>query len=132
MTIGATRERTAWYDLPEELRTAAAGLLGSPVVSAVTQNGGFSPGSADRVVTADGQRAFIKTAIASENADSARLHAREATVVSALPAGLPVPAARGALEGDGWILAAYEDVDGAHPATQWRHDHLRRVVDAFH
>jgi hypothetical protein len=34
--------------------------LGSRVVSAVTQPGGFSPGAAARLVLADGRRAFAK------------------------------------------------------------------------
>lgn len=121
----------AWGELPKEMRSAAAELLGSPVVEATTQNGGFSPGSADRVVTADGRHAFIKTALESANAESARLHAREAAVVAALPDEVPVPASFGVVERDGWVLAAYEDVAGRQPATPWRAEEIRAVFDAF-
>jgi hypothetical protein len=51
--------RMPWDDVPAEVQSAVAEILGSPVVSAQSQTGGFSPGSADRVVTADGLRAFV-------------------------------------------------------------------------
>ena len=45
---------------PLSLRSDVERALGSPVVRAASQPGGFSPGSADRVVLADGRRAFVK------------------------------------------------------------------------
>ena len=131
MTVGADRQRQAWGDLPEEMRAAAAQILGSPVVSAETQNGGFSPGSADRVITADGRRAFVKTAIGAHNEHAMRLHEREAEIVAALECGLPVPAVLGHIRGDGWVVAAYEEIVGQHPATPWRNGDVTAVFDAF-
>ena len=37
--------RVAWADLPVEVRAAVEKVLGSRVVEARTQRGGFSPGS---------------------------------------------------------------------------------------
>ena len=58
--VDAAGVRVAWADLPAPVRDVVADILGSPVLAAVSQPGGFSPGSADRVCTADGRRAFVK------------------------------------------------------------------------
>jgi hypothetical protein len=54
------RRRTAWAELPGELHRTVAELLGGPDTGAVSQANGFSPGSADRVVSGAGRRAFVK------------------------------------------------------------------------
>jgi len=113
------------------MRAAAARILGSPVVGAETQNGGFSPGSADRVVTVDGRRAFVKTAIAAHNDESARLHAREAEIVAALDPDLPVPAMIGRAGDSDWVVAVYEEIPGRHPLAPWRESDVKAVFDAF-
>ena len=58
--VDAAGVRVAWADLPARVRDVVEEILGAPVVEAVSQPGGFSPGSADRVRTADGRRAFVK------------------------------------------------------------------------
>jgi len=50
--------RLQWDELPPPLRARIEEVLGEPVVEARSQSGGFSPGSADRVITASGRRAF--------------------------------------------------------------------------
>lgn len=55
----AEKTRTSWEDLPEELHRECARVLGGAIIAAVSQVGGFSPGSADRVVTEHGRRAFV-------------------------------------------------------------------------
>src|SRR4051795_12752419 len=102
----ASGVRVAWADLPRVVRSAVEEILGSPVVEAVSQAGGFSPGSADRVVTADGRRAFVKAVGASINPDSPGLHRREIQVGAALPASPAVPKLLG-----GWEGRAEEDGD---------------------
>ena len=57
--IAASGVRVLWADLPLRVQAAVEEILGSPVVQAVSQPGGFSPGCADRIVTADGRRAFV-------------------------------------------------------------------------
>ena len=52
--------RIGWADLPERVRDEVQAIIGGEVVSAVSQSGGFSPGTADRVVTTNGRRAFVK------------------------------------------------------------------------
>lgn len=123
--------RAQWSDLPGGLRVAVAGELGSPVVRAVTQVGGFSPGSADRVVTASGRRAFVKALDGERHPGSVDLHRREARVLGALPAGLPVPALLGLVERDGWVALVIEDVDGECPALPWRLPAVESALDAL-
>ena len=40
--------RISWADLPGSVRAALEDIVGGPVVSAVSQAGGYSPGTADR------------------------------------------------------------------------------------
>src|SRR3954464_11392696 len=83
--------RLAYDALPAPVRGWVDTTLGSPVVQARTQPGGFSPGVAARLVCADGSRAFVKAVSAKTNEDSPKLHRREAQVLAALPDDLPVP-----------------------------------------
>ena len=69
--------RIQWADLPASLRASVEDALGSPVVSADSQPGGFSPGSADRVVLADGRRAFVKAVGTPIHPDSPVVNRRE-------------------------------------------------------
>ena len=52
--------RISWTDLPGHVQAGVEEILGAPVVEATGQQGGFSPGTADRVRTATGRRAFVK------------------------------------------------------------------------
>lgn len=123
--------RAQWSDLPGGLRDAVARELGSPVVGAVSQAGGFSPGSADRVVTASGRRAFVKALDGGRFPGSVDLHRREAHVLGALPAGLPVPGLVALVEHDGWVAPVTEDVDGETPALPWRLPAVEAALDAL-
>lgn len=123
--------RLAWADLPHPVRAQVEEILGGPVVTAMSQPGGFSPGSADRVITAGGRRAFVKSASAQLNADSRRIHAREATVLDSLPDGLPVARLVGVVEHGDWIALVLDDVDGHHPHLPWRPGELDAVLDAL-
>ncbi|WP_433290170.1 phosphotransferase family protein [Pseudonocardia sp. CA-142604] len=128
---GSGGTRLSWTDLPSTVRDGVADVLRSPVVEARSQTGGFSPGSADRVVTATGERAFVKAVSAAQNPDSPGMHRREARITGALPPGLPVPQLRGTVDVDGWIALVLTDVDGRTPALPWRHDELAAVLHAL-
>jgi len=122
--------RPDWLKLPERVRSALEAWLGSAVVSATTQPGGFSPGVAARVKTADGRRVFIKATGPELNPDSPAIHRREAEVVAALPTHVPVPRLLWSYdEGEGgWVALVFEDVEGQNPAQPWRPDELDRVL----
>lgn len=76
MSAVATGVRIGWHDLPGHVRTAVEDVIGDEVVEAVSQPGGFSPGTADRVLTRDGRRAFVKAVSPALNALSADMHRR--------------------------------------------------------
>ncbi|MBD7956049.1 phosphotransferase [Microbacterium sp. Sa4CUA7] len=130
-SLSAPPRRVGWDEIPAQVRDAVADLLGSPVVAARSQSGGFSPGSADRVLCADGRRAFVKTATADRNPQVVGIHRREAAVAAVLPGGVPAPRLIGTAGGDDWIALAFEEIDGASPRLPWQPDALEATLDAF-
>jgi hypothetical protein len=129
--IRATGQRIGWTDLPVGVRGRVEDFLGSRVVEAVSQPGGFSPGTADRVVTADGQRAFVKAVSQGLNDRSVALHRAEARVAGALPAEAPAARLLACHDDGEWIALVFEDVDGRHPAIPWRQDEMSGVFAAL-
>ena len=129
----ASNERIPWSDLPSRLRTEVERRLGSPVVTARTQIGGFSPGVAARLVLADGGRAFVKAVSPERNAITPSVYRREARIVAAIPPAAPVPRLLWTLDDDpdGWVVLAFEDVEGRQPSLPWRADELDLVLDAM-
>ena len=123
--------RIRWEDLPGSVRAGVEELLGSTVVSALPQPGGFSPGTADRVVTADGSRAFVKAASSRQNEQTPRLHRQEAEVLRQLPHDLPVPGFLGFYDDGDWVALVLEDVEGRHPMTPWVADELHATLRAL-
>lgn len=120
------------YDaLPDLVRDWVDVTLGSPVVSATSEAGGFSPGVAARVGCADGRRAFVKAASGEVNAFTPSLHRREAEVTAALPPSVGAPALLGAYDDGGWVLLLLEQVDGRPPAQPWRQEELAAALDAL-
>ncbi|MFD9336254.1 phosphotransferase family protein [Streptomyces sp. NPDC060028] len=122
--------RLEWRAVPREVQRLVEARLGSPVESAVTQPGGFSPGVAARVRLADGRRVFLKAVGPEPNPDTPDLHRAEARITAALPAGAPVPPLLMALDAQGWVVLAFEDVDGRMPTQPWQPDELLRVLAA--
>jgi aminoglycoside phosphotransferase (APT) family kinase protein len=126
--IVAKGVRIGWAELPAHVRAAVEQRLGAPVVEAVSQSGGFSPGSADRVVTATGARAFVKTASPALNIHSFEIAKREARIAPALPPDAPVPRWLGTYADDEWIALILEDIDGRNPRTPWVEDEVDAAV----
>jgi aminoglycoside phosphotransferase (APT) family kinase protein len=124
----AAGRRLAWDDVPGWLRAEVEERLGGPVVEAVTQPSGFSPGLAVRVRLGDGRRAFVKAVGPEPNPDSPGIHRAEARTMAVLPRSAPAPRMLWSLDRDGWVALALEDVDGAHPTLPWRPDELARVL----
>jgi aminoglycoside phosphotransferase (APT) family kinase protein len=126
----ARGERLAWEGLPDDVRGAIEERLGSTVVSAETQPGGFSPGVAARLRLRDGRTVFAKAVGPEPNPDSPDFHRREAPVAAALPPETPAPQFLFSLEEVGWVALVFEDVAGHEPELPWRADDLARVLDA--
>jgi hypothetical protein len=122
--------RIGWRDLPAHVRDAVAEILGAPVTEAVSQPGGFSPGTADRVRTATGDRAFVKAVSSDLNARSAEMARREAEVCAALPASTRAPRLLGTVDDGHWVVLVFDDIDGRHPRTPWVGAELDAAVTA--
>jgi aminoglycoside phosphotransferase (APT) family kinase protein len=123
--------RLEWSAAPEPLRRVIEADLGSAVVEATSQPGGFSPGVAARLLLADGRRAFVKAAGPEPNPEAPQLHRAEVRITAALPAEAPTPRLLASYDLDGWVALVLDDVDGAMPAQPWRSDELERVLEAL-
>jgi aminoglycoside phosphotransferase (APT) family kinase protein len=123
--------RLPWPSVPTELRDAVEERLGSRVVEAVTQPGGFSPGVAARLRLVNGERAFVKAVGPAPNPDSPDIHRAEARIAASLPDRTPAPRLLGSFDQDGWVVLLFEDVEGTMPAQPWVPGELSRVLDAL-
>lgn len=130
MTVAGSGSRITWEQLPKLVRAAVAEILGGPVVSAVSQPGGFSPGTADRVATAAGRRAFVKAVAPHLNEHTPAMHRREIEVAGALPPELPAPRLLGSYDDGEWVAVVLEDVEGRHPRLPWVAEELDVVLTA--
>ncbi|MCS6588735.1 phosphotransferase family protein [Curtobacterium flaccumfaciens] len=128
--------RTTWTDVPTTLRQQVEGVLGGPVVTAESQASGWSPGSADRVSTAAGRRAFVKTVSRSRNEAALELHRREAAVMAQLLTTVQAPrlldALHATVDGDDWVALVLDDVAGQHPGRHLDGSDTTAVLDALH
>ena len=117
--------------MPAEVRGDLEDRLGSRVIEATTQSGGFSPGVAARLELEDGSRAFIKAVSESANPDSHHIYRQEARVLAALPGSLPVPRFRWLYDDRGWVALCLDDIEGRHPHEPWTEDDLALVIPAL-
>jgi hypothetical protein len=124
----ATGLRLPWSALPVALRAEIEARLGSRVVAADTQRGGFSPGVAARLRLADGCGAFIKAVGPAPNPDSPDIHRAEARIAATLPADAPAPRLIFSLDREGWVALLFEDVAGTMPTLPWLPAELDRVM----
>ncbi|MDQ6884391.1 MAG: phosphotransferase [Candidatus Dormibacteraeota bacterium] len=116
--------------MPAAVRRAVEARLGSGVVEASTQSGGFSPGVAARLRLRDGRRVFVKAVSSDPNPDSPGMHRREACIAAALPVTVPAPRFLFLHDDGDWVALAFEDVEGRTPATPWQAHELELVLSA--
>lgn len=129
----AEGQRLDWNDIPASVRAVVEEWLGSPVVSVVSQRTGFSPGVAARLRTASDRRVFIKAAGPEPNPGVPAIHRKEGQIAARLPTAAPVPRLLWSYDDaeTGWIVLAYEEIDGQAPAQPWKLDELHRVMDGM-
>lgn len=127
MPRGATARRLDWRFLPPWTRALVEQQLGSPVVTATSQDAGFTPGFASILECADGSRHFVKGAAAQAQPQFAQSYRDEIEVLRALPEAAPAPGLRWFSDED-WVLLETEFVDGQAPARPWCPDELRRSL----
>lgn len=117
---GRTARRLEWQHLHPSVRRTVEERLGAPVVEAESQLSGFTPGFASKLVAADGSRLFVKAASKVAQKQIAAAYAEEARKLQLLPVDrLPVPPLRWSADVDGWVVVAYESVDGRAPHRPW-------------
>lgn len=131
MVASAAGVRISWGSLPDRVRRGVEDVLGDTVTTAVSQAGGFSPGTADRVVTARGGRAFVKAVHPDLNEATPDLHRREARVTAVLPGDVPAAHLLGLYDDGDWVALVLEDVEGRRPTTPWATDDLRSALAAL-
>ncbi|MEE3918043.1 hypothetical protein V2I01_03490 [Micromonospora sp. BRA006-A] len=93
--------------------------------------GRLLPGTADRVRTAGGGRAFVKAVSPAQNDRSPGLHRAEARIATALPPDTPAPRLLGSYDDGDWIALVFTDVEGRHPVTPWRAGELAAVLSTL-
>lgn len=118
--------------MPAGVRAWVDRTLGSGVVSADTQYGGFSPGVAARLVTASGRRAFVKAVGPELNPDTPDMFRRELATMRLLAAEkLPqAPIFYDGYDDGGWVALLLEDIDGRMPDQPWNLADAGRVLRA--
>ncbi|MEV4418108.1 aminoglycoside phosphotransferase family protein [Catellatospora sp. NPDC049609] len=126
--VSASGVRIKWADLPEHVRAEVEAIIGDVVVETRSQQGGFSPGTAERVRTAGGRRAFVKAVSGAQNERSVQLYRQEALITAALPPGVPAPRLLGCHDDGDWVALVLQDVEGRHPVTPWTAAELDAVL----
>ena len=125
---GRTARRLEWQFLPPHLRALVAERCGSPVVTAVSQGSGFTPGFASVLTCADGSRHFVKAASVKAQRAVAESYREEARRLAALPAAAPAPRLLWTHEDD-WVVLGLEYVEARQPHRPWRTEDLDACLD---
>jgi hypothetical protein len=125
--------RLPYEKLPARLQAWVDRSLGSTVVSAATQRGGFSPGVAARLVTGSGRRAFIKAVGSELNPKTPDLFRNEIAAMQGLAAhSLPyTPFLYDVYDDGDWVALLLEDIEGYMPPHPWHPHDAARVLDAL-
>jgi aminoglycoside phosphotransferase (APT) family kinase protein len=127
---GRTARRLEWHFLPPHIRTAVEERLGVPVIEAVNQPAGFTPGVACVLTGSDGRRVFVKAAAGVAQRAFAQAYLAEARILAALPVRVPAPALLWTIEDD-WVVLGIEYVEGRSPQRPWSPSDLDRCLDAL-
>lgn len=117
--FGRTARRLEWPHLPPHVRALIERECGSPVVEALSQGGGFTPGFASVLVCEDGNRHFVKAASTKAQRAFALSYQEEARKLAALPADAPAPRLRWLLDREDWVILGIEHVAARAPRRPW-------------
>lgn len=117
---GRTARRLEWAFLPPFLRRLIEQRCGSPVVEAVSQGGGFTPGFASVLTCADGSRHFVKAASDKAQRMFAHSYREEARKLASLPRSAPAARLRWLHDADDWVVLGLEYVEARNPHRPWR------------
>lgn len=121
---GRTARRLEWSHLPPHVRGLVEERCGSPVVEAVSQGAGFTPGFASVLVCADGTRHFVKAASTKAQRMFAEAYREESRKLVALPADAPAARLLWVHDADDWVVLGIEHVDARAPRRPWQQTDL--------
>ena len=127
---GATARRLEWPFLPAHLRSYIERKCGSPVLKAISQTSGFTPGFASVLVCENGTRHFVKAASVKAQRMFADSYREEARKLAALPTSVPAPRLLWHLDDD-WVVLGIEYVAGRAPQRPWQQADLDALLDAL-
>jgi hypothetical protein len=127
----AVVERLPYESAPARVRAWVERALGSTVVSAATQSGGFSPGVAARLVTASGRRGFVKAVGPELNPDTPDLVRKEIVAMQAIGPMPHTPGLLGVYDDGSWVGILLEDISGYIPPHPWHQYDATRVLEAL-
>jgi aminoglycoside phosphotransferase len=119
-----------WAEVPDAVRTWAAGVGGGPPRSTPDLSGGFSPG-ATTLLDCPGGGIFVKAVGAALNPESPGFHRREAVVSAALPSAPEFPRLLSVYDDGDWVALAFDAIDGRPPLHPWDAHELRAAVHAL-
>lgn len=125
-----TARRLEWAFLPPHLRAWIERRCGSPVVSAISQTSGFTPGFASVLVCEDGSRHFVKAASVKAQRTFADSYREEARKLTALPPDVPAPRLLWHLDDD-WVVLGIEYVAARAPYRPWQDEDLDALLDSL-
>lgn len=126
---GRTARRLEWSFLPPHVRRLVESRCGSPVVEAVSQGAGFTPGFASVLTCEDGSRHFVKAASTKAQRMFAESYREEARKLERLPAAAPAPRLLWLHDADDWVVLGLEHVEARAPRRPWRAAELDRAMD---
>lgn len=126
---GRTARRLEWPFLPPHIRAVVEKRCGSPVVDAVSQGAGFTPGFASVLTCVDGTRHFVKAASTKAQRAFATSYREEARKLAALPSGVPAPRLLWVHDADDWVVLGLEYVAARPPHRPWREADLGAALD---
>lgn len=124
-------ERLTWAELPKHVQHWVNTTLSSPVTKATSQAGGFSLGTADRLICTNGTRAFLKAVNKTQQKFTAKLHLREGTILQHLPAHAPAPNYIAHFEDTEWAAILTQDIEGTHPQPTWTPQQTQSILKAL-
>ncbi|GAA2096956.1 hypothetical protein GCM10009841_08980 [Microlunatus panaciterrae] len=128
----ATARRPHWQDLPAAVRGLVQDQLRAGVARAISQDSGFTPGFASRLLLTDGTSVFVK-ATNPEQEWTRQAYRAEAAKLALLPTAVPVPRLRWSYDGDidgaAWVILIFDDVGGRPPQRPWSRTEARLVLD---
>ncbi|MGW8395244.1 phosphotransferase family protein [Streptomyces lydicus] len=127
----STAARPRWSQLPQHVRDLIERHLGGAVHAEESAGGGFTSGYAAVVEGTHGSQ-FVKAVDARTNPVVAECYRREALINEALPSAVPAPRIRWLDEQEGWLVIAFDAVEGGRmPAAPWTTDDLNLTLATY-